>query len=82
MKRFYLLAAIALIATSTHAVAAEPLAEAELAQLRKVIKPEKDEDPFDKIPWQTDLWAARKKAADFGKPVFLWEMDGHPLGCG
>lgn len=82
MRRFFLLAAFALVTTGPHVVAAEPLSDAELAQLRKVIKPEANEDPFDKIPWQTDLWAARKKAAELGKPVFLWEMDGHPLGCG
>ncbi len=24
---------------------------------------------------------ARKVAAKEGKPILLWEMDGHPLGC-
>ena len=31
--------------------------------------------------WLTDLWQARKLAARQGKPILLWEMDGHPLGC-
>ncbi|MFT4548117.1 MAG: hypothetical protein ACI8XO_004822 [Verrucomicrobiales bacterium] len=35
----------------------------------------------DSIPWRTDLWEARREAAVAGKPIFLWEMDGHPLGC-
>ncbi|NNM28822.1 MAG: hypothetical protein HKO57_04830, partial [Akkermansiaceae bacterium] len=33
------------------------------------------------VGWETDLWKARQRAAAEGKPVFLWEMDGHPLGC-
>ena len=54
----------------------------EAAKLRAVIRPLDGEDPFDTIPWETSLWDARKKAAAAGKPVLLWEMDGHPLGCG
>lgn len=33
------------------------------------------------IPWQTDLLAAQKIAAEQQKPLFVWAMDGHPLGC-
>lgn len=62
--------------------AAPPLSDEDAARLRKVIKPLPGEDPFDTIPWETDLWEARKKAAAAGKPLLLWEMDGHPLGCG
>jgi hypothetical protein len=35
---------------------------------------------FDDIPWMTDLWEARKKAAADGKPLLVWVGDGHPLG--
>ena len=38
--------------------------------------------PFAQVPWLTSLWEAREKAAAEGKPILLWEMDGHPLGCG
>ena len=33
------------------------------------------------IPWQTSLLEAREQAAQQGKPLFIWAMDGHPLGC-
>ena len=36
---------------------------------------------WQEIPWQTDLWAARRMAAEQGKPIFLWAMNGNPLGC-
>jgi hypothetical protein len=63
-------------------LAAPPLSDDDVAQLRKVIRPRPGEDPFDTIPWETNLWEARVKAAAAGKPILLWEMDGHPLGCG
>ena len=63
-------------------VAAPPLSGDDAAKLRALIKPRDGEDPFDTIPWETSLWDSRVKAAAAGKPIILWEMDGHPLGCG
>jgi len=45
------------------------------------ILPSKEESAWLEIDWKTDLWEARKEAAQSGKPIYLWEMDGHPLGC-
>ena len=47
----------------------------------KEITPSKVESAWLEIDWKTDLWEARKEAARTGKPIYLWEMDGHPLGC-
>jgi hypothetical protein len=52
------------------------------AALLAVIRPCEGEDAFDKIAWLTAIHDAREKAAKEGKPILLWEMDGHPLGCG
>jgi hypothetical protein len=49
--------------------------------IRALIKPHAGEDQWTEIPWLTNLSEARKKAAAEGKPILLWEMDGHPLGC-
>jgi len=57
------------------------LAPDDFDKLRTVIKPRAGEDEWLQIPWQIDLWQARKQAAAEGKPILLWEMDGHPLGC-
>ena len=51
------------------------------ADLITVISPAKEEQAWLAIPWETDLTAARRKAVAQNKPIFLWEMDGHPLGC-
>jgi hypothetical protein len=61
--------------------AAEPIPAEKVEKLRALIKPGKGEDKWAAIPWQTSLWEARKLAAEQGKPILLWEMDGHPLGC-
>ena len=60
---------------------AAPLPLADLDKLQATIRPAKGEDAWASIPWMTDLWQARKLAAKQGKPILLWEMDGHPLGC-
>ncbi|HJT78481.1 MAG TPA: hypothetical protein VJ739_14855 [Gemmataceae bacterium] len=63
------------------AVAAPPLADANLGRLEALIRPEAAEQKWEQIPWRASLWAARREAAEHGKPILLWEMDGHPLGC-
>ena len=60
----------------------EQLSAAEFDKLLVAVRPVAGEDDFDKIPWRTSLWDARVTAAKEGKPILLWEMDGHPLGCG
>ena len=65
------------------AAAAPPaLTDATVAQVLPVVRPRAGEDIFERIPWRTDVWAARREAAAAGKPLLLWEMDGNPLGCG
>ena len=45
------------------------------------VLPKQDDMKWASIPWQTDLWEARKLAADQDKPIFAWMMNGNPLGC-
>ncbi len=33
------------------------------------------------IPWIGELWEGRQKATREEKPLFIWAMNGHPLGC-
>ena len=75
------LALFALAAVPSHVGAAEPIAPQQFAKLHSLIKPQAGEEKWSAIPWLTDLWEARQKAAAEGKPILLWEMDGHPLGC-
>src|SRR4051812_17076520 len=79
MRSLLALPALALLAA--HLAAADPVAADRVAALQKLIRPSAGEDRWAAIPWHTSLWEARKVAAKEGKPILLWEMDGHPLGC-
>jgi hypothetical protein len=60
---------------------AEPLQPDQFNRTHALIKPAADEEKWNEVPWLSSLWDARKRAAAEGKPILLWEMDGHPLGC-
>lgn len=45
------------------------------------IKPTTEELSFLKINWRPTLWQAVDEARQVGKPILLWAMNGHPLGC-
>jgi hypothetical protein len=74
-----LLAGLCLAAVAARS--AEPIPADQVSTLRALIKPAAGEDRWARIPWRTSLWQARQEAARAGKPIVLWEMDGHPLGC-
>ena len=59
---------------------AEPLSEKQFNELHKQLQPAADE-PWRTIPWHISLLDAQRLAAEQKKPLFIWAMDGHPLGC-
>nr|WP_309695613.1 hypothetical protein [Armatimonas sp.] len=47
----------------------------------KVVLPTPEEELWLQIPWRTNIMAARLEAQRTGKPLYLWIMNGNPLGC-
>ncbi len=45
------------------------------------IVPTSDEDRWLTIPWRTNLMKARLEAQNLNRPMFLWIMNGNPMGC-
>lgn len=45
------------------------------------LRPRRDE-LWRSIPWKTSLLDARDLAIRERKPLFMWSMNGSPLGCG
>ncbi len=45
------------------------------------IKSRPQEVRWTDIAWETDLWKARRRAAAVRRPLFIWSMNGNPLGC-
>lgn len=39
-------------------------------------------EPWKSIPWHISIVEAARQAEKERKPVFLWQADGWPLGCG
>lgn len=56
------------------------ITKAEFQKLHTEIVPNKRE-LWETIPWRIDLLAARTESYKQKKPIFLWAMNGHPLGC-
>jgi hypothetical protein len=50
--------------------------------LRQLIRPQAGEASWEQVPWMSasDIWAARRKAAEEDRPILLWYMAGEPLG--
>lgn len=56
------------------------ISKGEFQKLMTQLTPSKDE-PWRTIPWKISLLDAQRTAAKVKKPIFIWAMDGHPLGC-
>lgn len=73
------------LAIGAASLASEPtsalLSPKSIGSIHALIKPQAAEEKWLQIPWLTNLHEARQQAAAEGKPILLWEMDGHPLGC-
>jgi hypothetical protein len=61
-------------------VKADKLDEKEFRRLHAELQPPANET-WASIPWRTSLLEGRRMAAETGKPLFIWAMDGNPLGC-
>ena len=57
-----------------------PVTPAEFEKIERELVPRKAET-WRTIPWRVDLLAARAEAARSGRPLMIWAMNGHPLGC-
>lgn len=80
MRTFALPAALLISSAGATAQAVESLDEAAFVALHAATIPD-DPEPWEAIPWRTDLTIAQREAAASGRPLFLWTMNGHPLGC-
>jgi hypothetical protein len=52
----------------------------ELEQKITALLPTPEEEAFLQIPWRLNIMEARAESLRTGKPLFVWEMNGHPLG--
>ncbi|MFT7620516.1 MAG: hypothetical protein ACI97A_004173 [Planctomycetota bacterium] len=55
--------------------------EANFEEWLAFIRPTKSELSFERVGWRGEFWPAVKEARMLGRPILLWTMNGHPLGC-
>lgn len=48
---------------------------------RDLIVPDERDERWRDIPWRTSLWQGLLDAQIEGKPMLIWVMNGHPMGC-
>lgn len=48
---------------------------------RALIEPQPSELAWAEIPWRSSFWSALTEAQENERPILLWAMNGHPLGC-
>jgi hypothetical protein len=61
-------------------IMAGAVTETEFETLHRELQPT-GEETWRMIPWETSLLKAQARAGRERKPLFIWAMDGHPLGC-
>lgn len=72
--------ALAITAHPSQPAWAADLTMAEFQDLHQRLQVASD-TPWRTIPWKTSMLDAQQTAARQAKPIFIWAMDGHPLGC-
>ncbi|MEM7198639.1 MAG: hypothetical protein AAF628_00110 [Planctomycetota bacterium] len=59
---------------------AQQLDDRSFDEWRSYIRPAELE-PWRELPWRASLLDAVAEASERNRPVLLWAMSGHPLGC-
>lgn len=59
----------------------EPAENATIDMKVESTLPRKEEDRWLEVGWRRNLNAARLESQLRGKPIFLWVMNGNPMGC-
>lgn len=54
---------------------------AALEAWRDRLRPTEDERRWDEVPWVSSFAEGLRRADERGRPLLLWAMNGHPLGC-
>jgi hypothetical protein len=53
----------------------------ELNAWRDYLVPTQEEAAFEALPWRNTFAQGLQDADAAGRPLLLWVMNGHPLGC-
>jgi hypothetical protein len=57
------------------------LTDANLRKWIDFIRPSDADTKWERLEWRTELGAAVQEAKALQRPILLWAMNGHPIGC-
>ena len=57
------------------------LTDANFESWKVYFLPKAEEAEFCEVPWRASFWQGVLDANKADKPILLWAMNGHPLGC-
>ena len=80
MKRTLITSLLIATSVACHAQSIPDITPADFRELHDTLVPHCQEK-WQTVPWKTSLKEARDLAAKSGQPIFMWSMNGHPLGC-
>ncbi len=80
MNRAFTAVLLLAMGTVSPAQSVPDLTATEFRELHETLLPRHPEK-WQIVPWKIALLEARALAAKSGKPLFMWSMNGNPLGC-
>lgn len=72
---------VSIIAIALAPLQAPDVSDSNYSSLKSMLSPPAEEFAWRQIPWRPTLWEAVLDARRDDKPILLWAMNGHPLGC-
>lgn len=72
---------VAVLLLALAALRAEELTPQTLDAWIERISPRPDELRWREVPWRPVFADAVVEAEEAGRPLLIWAMNGHPLGC-
>lgn len=70
-----------LLFATAHQVSAPVPGPDNLDRWLAYIRPKPAELGFEENRWKASFWEAVVESQTSGKPILLWAMNGHPMGC-
>ena len=80
-RRIWLALTAGIFSIAAGQVAAQDLTDATYTHWRDYLVPAEKDLAYKAIPWRASFWDAVVEAQSKDKPILLWAMNGHPLGC-
>lgn len=74
-------AVIGLVGALCASAGAQDLGEADLARWREYLAPSETECAWEGVAWRQSFRRGIADSQIDGRPILLWAMNGHPMGC-